>query len=149
MASESLEGPKLSTVYDDIEELDVMEMDAALLRDLLEELETEAMGADDNAADGCKAEPLELPPEIDDQKSLADGCGHDCLKQYEAHIHEFDNWFGMMETAPPLPSEGVIDWYVDASMDEMVGMIDFGDSFQFFNGVFFDETPYSCLWQHD
>ncbi|KAL6328914.1 hypothetical protein AAG906_007204 [Vitis piasezkii] len=145
MSSESLEESKFSTVYDDIEELEVTEMDAALLRELLEESETEETG-DDTA--GYKVEPLDLEPRID-QNVVTDGRGCDCLKQYEAHIHDFDNWFGMMEMAPPLPSDGVMDWYVDTSMDEMVGMIDFGDCLQFYNGVSSDETPYSCFWQDD
>ncbi|KAJ9685974.1 hypothetical protein PVL29_015049 [Vitis rotundifolia] len=145
MSSESLEESKLSTVYDDIEELEVTEMDAALLRELLEESETEETG-DDTA--GYKVEPLDLEPQID-QNVVTDGRGCDCLKQYEAHIHDFDNWFGMTEMAPPLPSDAVMDWYVDTSMDEMVGMIDFGDCLQFYNAVSSDETPYSCLWQDD
>ena len=147
MSSESLEESKfVPNVYDDIEELEVTEMDAALLRDLLEESETEETG---NDTAGFEVEPIGAEPGID-QDVVTGSCGHDCLKQqYEAHIRDFDNWLGTMEMASPLPSDGVMDWYLDTSMDEMLGMIDFGDHLQFYNGVSFDEASYNCLWQED
>lgn len=143
-SDKSLEEPKFpssSTVYDDdIDELEVTEMDAAILRDLLEESgETEPETVNGTADDHVsKVEPhhLELEPP------------GDCLKeQYEAPVH--DNWLRTMENmTPSLPSDDGMDWYLDSSMEEMIGMIDFGDDLQFYIGVSFDEAPYSSfLWQ--
>ncbi|KAI4308119.1 hypothetical protein L6164_031225 [Bauhinia variegata] len=98
----------------DLEELEILEIDAALLRDLLEE-EYE----DDNGVKECM--------EVDEDKSIMIDKKEEkqqpsCLEQYEWHVHDFE-WQNMMdmEMQTLSPNDAMVDWYPD----DIVGMADF------------------------
>ncbi|KAJ4728996.1 Activity-dependent neuroprotector homeobox protein [Melia azedarach] len=131
----------LNCVSDDheIEELEITEVDEALLRNLMEEAVNEETGEDG-------VNYAVHNPEANNDSTL-NICEQD-LKQHGLHIHDLD-WDDMMDVTPAsslTPMDETMVWYIA----DMVGMVEFGwdgDYSQYYNGVICDETNYCCLWQ--
>ncbi|GMY08989.1 Activity-dependent neuroprotector homeobox protein [Fagus crenata] len=131
MASDSSKSWRHDIGNEELEELEVIEIDGALLRSLLEESENE------DAKQSLKVENV-LNNMIDERKG--------CLEQHAPHIHDFDG-LDMMEMAPMFPSDDMVIWYVD----DPVWMINFGYDggvySEVHDGFSSNETTYNCLWE--
>ncbi|XWS75706.1 hypothetical protein CRYUN_Cryun01aG0115000 [Craigia yunnanensis] len=125
----------------DIEELEVTETDAALLRELLEEEEEEEEYEEDRVKQIVGVLENELNANSDDD----DDDKHDRLKRAEElNIDDLQYyWPEMVDMTPnsPLWDDETMAWYID----EFDCNIDYS---QLYSGVFFEaETTYGCLWQ--
>ncbi|EOX93128.1 Uncharacterized protein TCM_001981 [Theobroma cacao] len=126
----------------DMEEVEVTEADAALLRELLEdESEGEELG-NDRVKQVVHALEMELNGNSDDDKLQ-----HDSLEPTDEEVKGEYCWAEMMAPNSP-PVDETMAWYVD----EMIGRAEFDfniDFSQLYSRAFFEEeTAYGCLWQH-
>ncbi|KAJ7965057.1 Ribonuclease [Quillaja saponaria] len=132
------------------EELEVFEIDEAVLRDLLE---TEYLGDNTTSNMECIVQSVEagndasnaiISQQQPQQQQLQQPQQHSCL---ECNINEFE-WLNLIEIEPILSTDVMMNWYGD----EIAGLVDFGcvngvyDS-QIYDGVFSTETIYGCLWE--
>ncbi|PON32548.1 hypothetical protein PanWU01x14_360400 [Parasponia andersonii] len=132
----------------ELEELeDVTEIDAALLRDLLEELESE-----ENIVD-TKENNCLIQSAVVDESTSTESANYDVFDIEQPH--EF-GWLGMMESAssPSLPRQSddmaVPDWF--AATDDVVGTVQLG--FEYYNNIgdysyLYNETTYCRLWEEE
>ncbi|TXG54535.1 hypothetical protein EZV62_019791 [Acer yangbiense] len=100
-------------------EIEELEIDEALLRDLLEEETNEE----------CSVQSLD----VNNYDSPSKINGKDDL-----------DWQDMMNEAPSLAMDEIMVWYIDDMFDYAAYT---GDYSQFYNECFSDETNYCCLWQ--
>ncbi|PON89708.1 hypothetical protein TorRG33x02_145420 [Trema orientale] len=135
----------------ELEELEeVTEIDAALLRDLLEELESE-----ENIVDTEENNCLIQSAVVDESSSTEANYDVFDIEQPHELSHEF-GWLGMMESASSssLPRQSddmaVPGWY--AAADDVVGMVQLG--FEYCNNIgdysyLCNETTYCRLWEEE
>ncbi|KAJ1379663.1 hypothetical protein SESBI_46667 [Sesbania bispinosa] len=127
-------------------DLEVFEIDEALLRELLEEQEG---NKDDNDVHGNIEESNVNPNMMDDREQ--DQQHQNCnLEQDGCHsINDFEwlNMMDMMEPTNPI-NDVIMSWSSD---ENIVGMVDFGFAngecySQTCDGLFSNEASYGCLW---
>ncbi|KAL2316824.1 hypothetical protein Fmac_030700 [Flemingia macrophylla] len=132
-------------------DLDVFEIDGALLRELLEE-DQEGKDDKDHGKVECMGESAQEnnghPDMMDREQEQKQ---QSCLEKYECHsMHDFEwlNMMDMMEPANPL-NDVRMNWF----SDDYVGMVDFSygneESYsQNIDGLVSNEVSYGCLWDN-
>ncbi|PKI31347.1 hypothetical protein CRG98_048273 [Punica granatum] len=117
---------------DDIQDLEMTEVDGALLRQLLEEFEIDIAGS--------------TKIEYDDVQSQESKDGLSCVEVTEARdshweegiiVHNFGWIDEIAEMNPVVPSAETTGWYPE----DMAGLVEFD-----FNNVNTEEMVYNCLW---
>ncbi|KAK7385928.1 hypothetical protein VNO78_31906 [Psophocarpus tetragonolobus] len=130
-------------------DLEVFEIDGALLRELLEE-DQEGKDDKDHSEGEYMAETAEdnnANPEIIDGEQEQPQ-QQSCLEKYECHDFEWLNMMDIMEPTNPL-NDVRMNWF----LDDNVGMIDFGyDDDECYSQncdelVSDNEVTYGCLWE--
>lgn len=127
----------------ELEDLEVTEIDAAQLRDLLEELENEEiiMNKNIDTKENCLVQSA-----VDETEAN----NYDVFDMEQPHEFSDFSWVEMMDTSSlPLRSDDmeVPDWYAGADVVGMVG-------FEYCNNIgdysyLYNETTYCCLWEED
>ncbi|KAL5791693.1 hypothetical protein ACOSP7_000287 [Xanthoceras sorbifolium] len=113
----------------------IVEVDVALLRNLLEETTEESR----EEGEKCSVQSLNVNNNYEFTSKIDDG--QDLLEVHDLTLHD------MMNAVPSVAIDEIMVRYID----DMVGMIDYAptdDYSQFHNRGFSDEINYYCLWQH-
>lgn len=149
-----LEVSSMEDVMDELEVLEVTETDAALLRDLLEELEDEeTMNKDDdnNASNFVVQSAVEAG---NDNRAIKYAFGEETLVEQNDFYVDDSSWpVEMMESSNGCSllhadDMAIADWYAG---DGAVGVLGFeycNDSVGDYSYLS-NEMTYSCLWEED
>ncbi|KAG4961974.1 hypothetical protein JHK82_038666 [Glycine max] len=143
--------PYIMALYDNndmnLEEIDleVFEIDAAILRELLEE-DQEGKDDKDHGKVECMVESVEENDAHPDMmnREQEQQQQQNCLEKYGCHDFE---WLNMMEPTNPL-NDVKMNWF----SDDIVGMVDFGYAneecySQICDGLVSNEASYGFLWE--
>ncbi|KAF7124572.1 hypothetical protein RHSIM_Rhsim12G0013700 [Rhododendron simsii] len=161
MASELPNCLSSLTVVDELDELEAIEIDESLLRDLLEELEEDEEVKNDQTSCAWAVQPTEATA-IETVHPVMLGCDEFSEQIIGSHVHD-SLWLDIMEMDPPSPmimNEMMMTmWYGESCVEEEIGggMVDFGgngsdESHLYHHGglsIHDYETTYGFLWQHD
>lgn len=129
----------------EIMDLEAIEIDENLLRELLEEQE----GKDhDNDYGMVESQQSNVSPNMMDEEQEKQQ-QHNCLEQHEFHsVHEFE-WLNTIEPINP-PNDVIMNWFSDG----IVGTVDFdfgyanGECYsQICDGFFSNDASYGYLWE--
>lgn len=126
----------------ELEELEVFEVDEALLRELLEEQEDHG-----DAENGKKMMEKEQEHQKQKQRMNSSEQHEDCNEiNYNVHEFEWVNNMVMMDMEPDSVNDLTMNWYPD-DMIEM--MVDFGyDNSNIGECYVSNEASYGCLWEN-
>ncbi|KAK7320427.1 hypothetical protein VNO77_29883 [Canavalia gladiata] len=134
-------------------DLEVFEIDGALLRELLEEEVEEGKGDNDHGNVECVVESLNEnnanPNMMDKEQEQKQ---QNCLDKCECYsTHDFE-WMSMMDIMEP--TNVLNDVRLNCFSDDIVGMVDFGyandECYSQICGRFgSNEATYGCLWEDD
>lgn len=143
MASDSSESCQYDIENEELEDLEVIEIDEALLRSLLDESENVDAKHDSLALEYATQSP---EAENDSNNMIEERKG--CLEQHALlQIHDFDG-LDMMDMAPMFPIDEMETGYVDDPIYMANFGYDVGDYYSQVHDEFsFNETAYNCLWE--